>query len=245
MQTILTTERDGAVAIVTLNRPEVRNALSKELRIALRSRIGELDADTDVRAIILTGADPAFCAGIDLRELGGEAAELESVGPDTSPFTAATTPLIGAVNGPAYTGGLEIALACHFLIASDRATFADTHGRLGVTPGWGMSVLLSEAIGVRRAREMSLTSLPIDSATAYAWGLVNRLVPHGELLESALALGHAISVNEGDVVQKHLELYAKQTAARNADAWRFEAEAWSGVERLKDSDVRSRVLPSS
>ena len=245
VQSIVTCQRLDEVAVVTLNRPEVRNALSKELRRKLRCLMDELDANDSVRAIVLTGADPAFCAGLDLRDLEGNTGDLETLGIDNAPFLSTTTPLIGAVNGPAYTGGLEIALACHFLIASDRATFADTHTRLGVTPGWGMSVLLSESIGVRRAREMSLTSLPIDADTAYAWGLVNRVVPHANLLASAITLGHAIGANDSAAVRRHIDLYARQAKARNIEAWKFESEAWSGVDTLMDSSVTSKVLPSS
>jgi enoyl-CoA hydratase len=237
LESILLCERVDGVAIVTMNRPEVRNALSKELRKLLRTRIAELDADDTVRCIILTGTDPAFCAGVDLRELEQGTSDIEPVGPDTAPFASVSTPLIGAVNGPAYTGGLEIALTCHFLIASERATFADTHARLGVMPGWGMSVLLAEAIGVRRAREMSLSSLPVNAKTACEWGLVNRVVPHAELLSSATDLGLAISANDQQAVQRHVRLYDSQAGSRNVDAWRLESEAWIGIDQLKKSDA--------
>jgi enoyl-CoA hydratase len=218
---------------VTLNRPEVRNALSSELRLTLRSQIHELDGDPEVAAIILTGSDPAFCAGVDLRELEGGTSMLEPVGPHSTPFVSVQTPLIGAINGPAYTGGLELALLCHFLVASDRAVFADTHARLGLLPGWGMSVMLNESIGVRRAREMSLTSRPIDARTAYDWGLVNRVVPHEDLMSTAMQIAASIRANDHDAVARHTKLYDKQSTARNDDAWRLEREAWIGTHKVE------------
>jgi enoyl-CoA hydratase len=132
---VLAEQRDG-VALVTLNRPARRNALSGALLTVLCGTLAELDAEPGVRAIVLTGADPAFCAGLDLTELSQPDSQLAAVGsaPVLPPLA---TPLIGAVNGAAVTGGLELALACDFLIASERATFADTHARLGIMPGWG------------------------------------------------------------------------------------------------------------
>lgn len=227
MEDILETTRDEGVATVTLNRPAARNALSRDLRQAIRSTIAELDADDTVGAIVLTGAGPAFCAGVDNRELGAEAAA--DIRPLTAPFVSTTTPLIGAINGPAYTGGLELALACHFLVASDRATFADTHTRLHFMPGWGLSVLLTEAVGARRAREMSLTSAPIDSATALQWGLVNHVVAHEDLLPFALGMARQIAAHGAAAVGRTSRLYEAQAAARTAAAWQLEAASWVGT----------------
>lgn len=183
---VLTDIRDG-VAVVTMNRPDARNALSSELRARLPVVLDELDADPDVAVMILTGADPAFCAGLDLKELstGGMSADASS---RPVPFGPLAKPIIGAVNGPAVTGGFEIALCCDLLIASERARFADTHARVGVMPGWGLTVLLPEAIGMRRARQLSFTGNYLDAATALEWGLVNAVVPHDELLDTARAL---------------------------------------------------------
>ncbi|MCZ7629480.1 MAG: enoyl-CoA hydratase [Microthrixaceae bacterium] len=167
MDSELVVEVAEGVATVTLNRPRARNALNATLRSALRQAMGELDADGTVRAIILTGADPAFCAGLDLKELAGSPGSLSSgfsgdggFSGDMDlrmPIPGMSTPLIGAVNGVAITGGLELALACDFLVASEQARFADTHARVGIMPGWGLTVQLAEAIGLRRARELSAT----------------------------------------------------------------------------------------
>lgn len=187
MPDVLLTDVDDGIAVVTMNRPEARNALNTELRRAVPQRLRELDADDAVRVMILTGADPAFCAGLDLRELGESGL---SADPDATPlpFGTLSKPLIGAVNGPAVTGGFELALGCDFLIASERARFADTHARVGVMPGWGLTVLLPQAIGIRRARQMSYTGNYLDAETALAWGLVNEVVPHDHLLDRAREL---------------------------------------------------------
>ena len=172
------------VAVITINRPEARNALNRDVRKALPAAIERCDADDDVDVMILTGTDPAFSAGVDLKEFGsgqvqqGEGfAEVGERGDGRTTFRGAlpphTKPLIGAVNGVAVTGGFEVALNCDFLIASDRARFADTT-RVGVMPGWGLTVLLAQRVGVARAKQMSITGNYVDAATALAWGLVNR-----------------------------------------------------------------------
>lgn len=229
---VLVNRRD-AVATVTLNRPEARNALSREVRHQLERVLGELDADPSVRAILLTGSDPAFCSGVDVKELENDKSPGEPIGPRSSPIIHATTPLIGAINGAAYTGGLELALACHFLIASDRAIFADTHSRLGVTPGWGLTVLLSEAVGSRRARELSVTSRAIDAATALSWGLVNHVVPHDELLPFATALAQQVAANDARAVQRVSDLYESQRRVRDEMTWALESEAFLPLDGLR------------
>lgn len=229
MDEILTCLRDDGIAVVTLDRPHARNALSAELRRRLQLLLAELDDDEDVGAIVLTGTDPAFCAGVDIRELESGGATADAIGPLTAPFVSTTTPLVGAVNGPAYTGGLELALACHFLVASERATFADTHTQLGLMPGWGLTVLLGDAVGDRRAREMSLTSAPIDAQTAYEWGLVNRVVSHDDLLPTARGLARRIAAHDLASVRRISRLYQDQAAARAATAWQLEAAAFVGT----------------
>src|SRR3954453_3810194 len=164
------------VATVTLNRPAARNALNRDLRAAIPRAVKQLEADDSVDVLILTGADPAFCGGLDLKELGsGEHDISASVGSERDrqgPLPRITKPIIGAINGVAVTGGFELALACDFLIASQNARFADTHARVGVQPGWGLTVLLPQSIGLRRAKEMSTTGNVIDAHTALTWGLV-------------------------------------------------------------------------
>ena len=235
--TVLTDIHDG-VGLITLNRPEVRNALSSDVLEALPTAIRSLEGSSGVDVLVLTGSDPAFCAGLDLRELGDSGGNIDpdSQSEPNRPFPERSKPLIGAVNGVAVTGGLELALACDFLIASDRASFADTHARVGVMPGWGLSVLLPQAIGIRRAREMSLTGNYVDATTAEKWGLVNRVVPHEALLETVHALASDIRSNDQVGVRQMLETYSRTAETTVADGW--EIEASMGTEWLKNSDFR-------
>jgi enoyl-CoA hydratase len=206
------------IATVTLNRPEARNALSAEVLRLLSQHLKEADGRDDVDVIILTGADPAFCAGLDLRELGDGARQRDrSDGADGSanadgvrgPFPPLDKPLIGAINGVAITGGLELAINCDFLVASERARFADTHARVGIMPGWGLTVLQVEAVGVRRARELSATGNFLDAPTALAWGLVNHVVAHDELLPFTRELALAAVHNDQAGVRRMLGTYAE------------------------------------
>jgi enoyl-CoA hydratase len=225
--TLLVDVRDR-VALLTLNRPAARNALSSELLRALPEAIVSADANDDVDVIVLTGADPAFCAGLDLRELGSSGSNLAGGGPTkekdwTTPWPTVSKPVIGAVNGAAVTGGFEIALNCDFLIASERAKFGDTHARVGLLPGWGLSVLLPQAVGIRRAREMSLTGNFMDAQEALAFGLVNRVVPHDDLLPVTLSIAADIAGNDQRSVRALLAEYAEITGSIYDDGLRIEA----------------------
>ena len=242
------------VATMTLNRPDQRNALSRALQRRIEEVATELEGDDAVDVIILTGADPAFCAGVDLKELGSSPSASSGGGDNAGlvlpkessrgPLPPHTKPIIGAVNGVAVTGGFELALACDFLIASDRARFADTHARVGVMPGWGLTVLLPEAVGVRRAREMSTTGNYIDAEVAAAWGLVNRVVAHDELLPTCRGLAADIVSNDQDGVRQMLDTYQRVTATTAEQGWEIEAEvsrSWAR-EHLDPAAVEARRL---
>lgn len=188
-------ERHAAgYAVLTLNRPAQLNALSQALMAELAQRLHAMEADAAVRVIILTGSGRAFCAGLDLKELGAGGGTLGNgdlgVRPDdpVAALTHCTKPVIGAINGSAVTGGFELALACDVLLASTHARFADTHARIGVAPGWGLSQRLSRAIGPYRAREVSLTGNWVSAEQAAAWGFVNRVLLPDDLLPAARQL---------------------------------------------------------
>jgi enoyl-CoA hydratase len=222
MSALLLEVRD-LVATVTLNRPDRRNALSGELIAEIRETLAGLDEREDVRAMVLTGADPAFCAGLDLTELGQADGGLRKVasGPVIPDLAK---PLIGAVNGVAVTGGLELALACDFLVASSRARFADTHARMGIQPGWGLTVALPEAVGFRRAREMSVTGNFIDADMALTWGLVNHVVPHDDLLEFARGLAADAASSDQDAMRVILGTYDEGGQGTRREAQQLEAQ---------------------
>jgi enoyl-CoA hydratase len=140
--------------------------------------------------------------------------------------------VIGAINGAAITGGFELALACDFLVASDRARFADTHARVGIQPWWGLTVLLPQAIGVRRARELSLTGNFIDAQRAHDWGLVNHVVPHDDLLPFTRGLAADIASTDQRAMRRVRQTYAEGSQVTVGDAWLVESDvaaAWQGA----------------
>lgn len=208
-------EVSDRIATLTLNRPAARNALSTALSRALRIAFAGVESNPDVDVVILTGSDPAFCAGVDLKELGSTGGNINvqaNADPNDAvvarhPWEPTTKPVIGAINGVAITGGFELALNCDFLIASNRASFGDTHTRVGVLPGWGLSVLLPQAIGLRRSIEMSLTGNFISAQEAHALGLVNHVVLHEELLPTTRKLAGDIVANSAAAVRELLQSY--------------------------------------
>ncbi len=222
---------DDQVAVVTIERPEVRNALSADVLAGLGDAVLDLDRDPRVAAVVLTGRDPAFCAGFDLRAL--------SAPPGTAPGRSTKAggdvpdgrrgllpehriPIVGAVNGPAVTGGLELALGCDFLVASERASFADTHARVGAMPGAGLTIRLPQLVGIDRARRMSMTGDFVDARRAYEWGLVTEVVPHHELLPRARALAAAIASIPADYVREVRRMYDEIGGLAGRAAWRRE-----------------------
>ena len=237
MSDVVLVEVSDRIGTVTLNRPEARNALNTDVRRALPAAMVRLEQDENVDVVIVTGTDPAFCAGLDLKELaarpaaqdGGKDVERMVPAKPRGPFPPMTKPVIGAVNGVAITGGLEIALNCSFLIASERARFADTHSRVGVMPSWGLTVLLPQAVGVRKARQMSTTGNFLDAQEALQFGLVNQVVPHDQLIPFTRQIATDIIANDQRGVRRMLETYAATSNATVDDGWEVErrmAEEW-------------------
>jgi enoyl-CoA hydratase len=181
-------------AVLTLNRPHALNALSADLRSTLVEALDTLSDDDTVRVLVVTGAGRAFCAGLDLKEIGSLG--VPQVGQADDPVAALERfplPVVAAVNGLAVTGGLELALACDVVIASSDARFADTHARIGVIPGWGLSQKLGRLIGTSRAKEMAFTGNFVDARTAEKWGMVNRIVAPERLMDTCLAMAADIA----------------------------------------------------
>jgi enoyl-CoA hydratase len=254
---------EDRVATVTMNRPDRRNAINGAMGIGLARAVGDLEARDDVDVMILTGADPSFCAGADLKEIGSASASMFSATtedqddpyrrdefgmyPFRGPFPPRTKLLIGAINGPAITGGFEIALNCDFLVASERARFADTHARVGIMPGWGLTVLLVESIGVRRARELSTTGNFLDAPTALTWGLVNHVVPHDELLPFTRELAKAVVGNDQVGTRRMLRTYEEIAANLYDGAWDVEKvvnRAWlaGGIDAAEVAKRRDAIV---
>ena len=258
MSDVVLYEVADRVATITLNRPEARNALSSEvLRPPARAAPAGPTPTDDVDVVILTGADPAFCAGLDLKELGSPAATCAAPGSRRGParprhrrraagaVPAIAKPVIGAINGVAVTGGFELALACDFLIASERARFADTHARVGIMPGWGLTVLLPQAVGVRRARELSLTGNFLDAETALAWGLVNHVVAHDDLLPTCRQLAADIVVQRPGRRPAHpAHLRRERVQLPRATGWRTES-AGPPAPALESGGGSGRARPAA
>ena len=212
---ILRTDDRGAVRVLIMNRPQARNALSTELFEALHAALLEADLDPAVRAVVLTGADPAFCAGVDLKQaqqLGREYFRRFARHDCMAAIADLRTPVIGAVNGATFTGGLEIALACDFLIASQRAVFADTHARVGILPGGGMTARLPQVVGAAMARRLSMTGEVIDAARAEHIGLVTEVVAHEQILARAVELAEQIAEVPSTTMTGLLEMYRRGSA---------------------------------
>jgi enoyl-CoA hydratase len=228
---ILLADTAEGIATLTLNRPQAMNALSRELRAAIVRTFAAWRDDPDVGVVILTGAGRAFCAGLDLKELGGERgtpSDTESAVAGADVVRALETfdrPIIGAINGFAITGGFELALACDVLIASSAARFADTHAHVGVMPGWGLSQKLSRTIGIYRAKELSLTGNYLAAEQAEAWGLVNRVVAPEELLPVCRTLAKDMLSCVPDVMRAYKRVIDQGYAQTFANGLRTESEA--------------------
>lgn len=218
---ILLTATDDRVRSLTLNRPRSRNALSTALRTSFFAALRDAEADDAVDVVILTGADPVFCAGLDLKELGSQSG-LPDISPQWPPMNK---PVIGAINGAAVTGGLELALYCDILIASEHARFADTHARVGLLPTWGLSVRLPQAVGRGLARRMSLTGDYLSATDALRAGLVTEVVPHDRLLDAAREVAASIVGNNQTAVRALLASYYRIDDSTTSEGLAIEAES--------------------
>ena len=253
---LLIEKHPDGYAVLTLNRPGAMNALSSGLRRALADAVDRLEADPEVRVLILTGAGRAFTAGLDLKELGvsglsttrsgaGAMQDAVQVGDPVRSLARFSGPVIGAINGPAITGGFELALACDVLLASPQARFADTHARVGVMPGWGLSQKLSRVIGIYRAKELSLTGNFLSAEQALAWGLVNRVVPADELLPQARALARDMLSVIPSMLVSYKRVIDDGYAASFGEGMRIErerADAANGGVRAEDIEQRREAV---
>lgn len=241
------TEDTGAVRVLTLNRPEARNALSSELIEALYDALCASDADPSVRAVVLTGTDPAFCAGVDLKQVQREGmAYFERYQTHNCITRVAEMgkPVIGAINGPVFTGGLEMALGCDFLIASQHAVFADTHVRVGILPGGGMTARLPQLVGAAMARRLSMTGEVVDVARAERIGLVTEVVAHDQLLGRAVDLATKVAEVPPEIMAALKRIYVTGSAAVTEPALAAE-QAIAGAQVVDAAEIESRYAAVS
>lgn len=224
-ENIVLVERDGPVAIVTLNRPDALNALSRALRAEIVKTFAALAEDESIRVAVLTGAGRAFTAGVDLKEAGETGFALGADGGEidlAKGLAAYPWPIIGAINGFAITGGFELALMCDVLLASENAKFADTHARVGIMPGWGLSQKLSRLIGISRAKQLSFSGNFLDAETAERWGLVNHVYKAEELVPEAVKLAHEMASCDPVLLRNYKRIIDDGFAIEFGDAQRLE-----------------------
>ena len=234
--TLIVERAPEGFATITLNRPDKLNTLTIQLRQELAAAVAALEAGGDTAVLILTGAGRAFTAGLDLDEWAqpdGDAA-LAHRHDAVAALLQFSGPVIGAINGLAITGGLEIALACDLLIAASDACFADTHVLVGLLPGWGGSARLVQRIGLHRAKELALTGRFLGADEALAWGLVNRVVPAGELVAEAQTLARQMLAHPAAGLRAYKRLLDQGSAGTLAEALQ--------IERATSTASNARVL---
>lgn len=221
------TERHGAVLVITLDRPQVRNALDLPAALAVAAALDELDADDTLAAGVLTGAGGTFCSGMDLKAFHRTGQRPEVPGRGLAGLTMAppATPLVAAVEGHALAGGFELVLACDLVVAAEDALFGLPEVRRGLMAGSGGLLRLGGRLPSGIAAEHALTGRPLPASEAARWGLVNRLTPPGAALEGALALAAEIALGAPAAVRA-TKLVLQQSASWPAD------EVWSRQEAL-------------
>ncbi|XP_030528138.1 probable enoyl-CoA hydratase 1, peroxisomal [Rhodamnia argentea] len=205
-QPLILVKRDpDGVASVTINRPKSLNSLTRPMMVDLARAFRSLGADESVRAIVLSGSGRAFCSGVDLTAaedvFKGDVKDVET--DPVAQMERCPKPIIGAISGFAVTAGFEIALACDILVAAKGAKFIDTHARFGIFPSWGLSQKLARIIGPNKAREVSLTAMPLTAEQAERLGFVNHVVEEGQLLKKARDIAEAIIKNNYDLVLRY------------------------------------------
>lgn len=204
-------EREGAIATLTLNRADKRNALNLAVWVELNAHLDAIEAaGPDIAVVILQAAGAVFCAGNDLKERGTKPPARFYQAKTVTRLAELPQPVIVAVQGGCYTGGLELALAGDIIVAAEGASFADTHGKFALVPGWGLSQRLPRRVGQWKAREMSFTGLPVSGAEAQRIGLANHCVPDTKLNAKVRELAQAIASQSRHSVFAYKRLYAEQ-----------------------------------
>lgn len=236
--TELLLQREDGYAVLTLNRPDARNALSPQLLLDLCDAFRLLQDESGIYSVILTGAGTAFCAGLDLKAMAEDESGLgvyaiHAQHDITAAMTAFDRPIIVGVNGVAATGGFELALMGDILLASSGARFADTHCRVGLAPGWGLSQKLARIIGPSRAREAHFTGNVISAQQAEAWGLVSRVVAPEDLLDAC----RQVATDIASCVPETVKVYKKMVN----EGLQTDLAAGLAMERSVMTEVNQRV----
>ncbi|MDX1437894.1 MAG: enoyl-CoA hydratase-related protein [Anaerolineales bacterium] len=238
-------DRRGHVGIIQLHRPDVLNALSPQVLAELSAALSAQDADPGIRVIVLTGNDRAFAAGADLKAMVDWTPELiEEI--DTGQYWSAirnvTKPVIAAVSGFAFGGGCELAMMCDLIVASETARFAQPEIKVGIMPGAGGTQRLVKAIGPYRAMEMVLTGEPISAEQAYAFGLVNRVVPVERYLDEAIQLASQIAARPPVAVRSAKQALRRGVETTLEEGLALERENYIGLYETEDQQEGMRAF---
>jgi crotonobetainyl-CoA hydratase len=237
---------DGRVAVVTIDRPEARNAIDPETSQALNDAFVAVERDDDVWISIITGAGEVFCAGADLKAMaagrGQEMSAAEPYGFGGLVKPGRTKPVIGAANGHALAGGLELLLSCDLVVAAEGAQFGLPEVARGIIAGAGGVWRLPQQLPYRRAMELILTADRIDAAAALALGLINRVVPRDEVLPTARALADRIGQNAPLAVRESRRIAAAAPGLADQDGWRMTEDAWSRIWTSEDAREGPRAF---
>ena len=240
-ETLALTNPAPHVTVVTMNRPAAMNSMNTKMMEELRDFFAQVYVEPEfARCLVLTGAaDRAFCAGADLKERNSmtdatwrrQHAVVEQI---IRAMLDCPLPIIAAVNGAAYAGGCELAMACDFIYAADHARFAQTEVALGIIPGAMGTQNMPRAVGVRRAKEMILSAQPFTAAEALAWGLANRVMPGSQLMDQAIATAAKIAANAPVAVRQAKRSIDKATDLDRSNGYSFEIEAYNRTVGTED-----------
>ena len=229
-------ERRGRVALLTINRPEARNAINLATARALSEALDECASDSAVSAVVLTGAgDKAFSAGMDLKAFAAGEVPITEHGFAGITKRVFDKPLIAAANGAALAGGFEILLSCDLVVAAEHAVFGIPEAQRGLIAGGGGLIRLARRVPLSIAYEMALTADPIDAARAYELGLVNRVVAAAELLEVAVALGERIARNAPLALRASKSVMRQSLDLTEEESWTVSDEAFGAIGRSADA----------
>lgn len=229
-------ELHDGVLTVTIDRQDAKNALTLAMRHEIEGLPDEVNGDDDVAVVVFTATEPIFCAGADLKEIAAAGDAMPPTRPGAA-LRAITKPCFAAVGGACVTGGLELALSCDFIVASDRARFSDTHAKIGVLPRWGMSALLPRRVGLARAKEISLSGRWVDADEAERIGLVNRVFPHDAWRDRVMELAREIAGNPRKAVGATRSLLDRGESLSLRDALELEEDV-AGAFTVDPSSLR-------
>jgi enoyl-CoA hydratase len=229
-------ERRGHVELLTINRPEARNAINRATALALSDALDDCESDDDVWVVVLTGAgDKAFSAGMDLKAFATGEFPITEKGFGGITKRDFTKPLIAAANGSALAGGFEMMISCDMVVAADHAKFGIPEATRGLVAGAGGLIRLPRRVPLTLAYELALTGDPIDAQRAYELGLVNRVVPGDQVVDAAIALAERIAKNAPLAVRTSKDVMRRSVELSEADAWTANDEAFAMIGRSADA----------